>query len=64
MLPCLLLSIIRYESRVSGVIQGKEYHPPLHLTVVTIEKGAVEKGKFVFWFGAQFNSTLDFTQSG
>ena len=28
-------------------------------------KGYVEKRKnLVFWFGAQFNSTLNFTQSG
>ena len=34
----LTLSIIRYGSRVSGVIQGKEKRPPLHLHVATIEK--------------------------
>ena len=34
------LNIIRYGSRISGAIQGKEYHPPLHLGVVAIEKGA------------------------
>ena len=26
--------------------------------------GIVEEGNFVFWFGAQINSTLNFTQSG
>ena len=40
--PCLTLSIIRYVSRVSGAIQGKEWHSLLHLSVVTIEKGAFE----------------------
>ena len=39
--PCLILSIIRYVSTVSGAIQGKEYRPPLHLRVVAIEKGDV-----------------------
>ena len=39
--PFLKLSIIRYGLRVSGAIQGKEYHPPLHLSVVAIEKGAL-----------------------
>ena len=38
--PCLTLSIIRYGLRVSGAIQGKELHPPQHLVVVAIEKGA------------------------
>ena len=32
--------IIKYGSRVSGAIQGKELHPPPHLGVVAIEKGA------------------------
>ena len=38
---CLLaqFSIIRYGSRVSGVIQGNEWYSPFHLGVVTIEKG-------------------------
>ena len=40
MSPCLTLSIIRYESRVSGAIQGKELRCPLYLGVVAIEKGA------------------------
>ena len=35
---CLSLSIIRYGSRVSGDNPGKEKHPPLHLSVVAIEK--------------------------
>ena len=38
--PCLTLSIIRYGSRVSGAIQGKEWHPPLHVGAVAIEKEA------------------------
>ena len=37
--PCLKLSIIRYGSRVSGAIQGKELRPSLHHGVVAIEKG-------------------------
>ena len=40
--PWLKLSIIRYESRVNGAIQGKEKHPPLHLGVVAIEMGTFE----------------------
>ena len=40
--PCLTLSIIRYGSRVSEAIQGKELHPPLHLSVVVIVKGAFQ----------------------
>ena len=39
--PYLTLSNIRYRSKVSGAIQGKEYCPPLHLSVVVIEKGVV-----------------------
>ena len=39
-LSCLKQSIIRYGSRVSGAIQEKESHPPQHLSVVAIEKGA------------------------
>ena len=35
--PCLTLSIIRYVSRVKW---RKEWRPPLHLSVVAIEKGA------------------------
>ena len=35
----LTLSIIRYKSRISGAIQGKEWHSLLHLGVVSIEKG-------------------------
>ena len=35
---CLILSIIGYESRVSGTIQGKEWRRLLHLGVVAIEK--------------------------
>ena len=37
---CLTLSIIRYASRGGEAIQGKEEHPPQHLGVVAIEKGA------------------------
>ena len=40
MLHCLTLSIIKYESRVSGAIQGNELCPSLHLDAVAIEKGA------------------------
>ena len=36
----LTLRIIRYRLMVSGAIQGKEYRPPLHLSVVAIQKGA------------------------
>ena len=32
------LGIIRYGSRVSGAIYGKEEHPPLQLDVVANEK--------------------------
>ena len=39
-LPCLTLSIIRYESKVKWSNPGKEWHPSLHLGVVAIEKGA------------------------
>ena len=35
-----LLNTIRYRSRVSGVIQEMELHPPLHIGVVAIEKKA------------------------
>ena len=34
------LNIIRYRSKVSGAIQGKELHHLLHLGVEAIEKGA------------------------
>ena len=37
---CLTLCILRYGSRVSGAIQGKELHRPQHLSVVVIERGA------------------------
>ena len=37
---CLILSIIRYESRVKWNNPGKEYRPPLHFGVVANEKGA------------------------
>ena len=40
LLHCLTLSIIRYESKLSGAIQGKEWHPPLHLSVVALGKEA------------------------
>ena len=36
--PCLTLIIIRYGSRVSGAIQGKELHAHLYLDVVAIAK--------------------------
>ena len=38
----LTLSIIRYGAMVSGEINKKEQHLPLHLSVVAIEKGAFE----------------------
>ena len=38
MLPCLTLSIMRYVTRVSGVIQEKESCPPLYLGAIAIEK--------------------------
>ena len=38
--PCLTLGILRYKSRVSGAIQGKELRLPLLLSVVANEKGA------------------------
>ena len=38
--PYLTLSNTRYESRVSGAIQVKHLHLPLHHDVVAIEKGA------------------------
>ena len=39
-LPSLTLSDIRYVSRVKWSNPGKELRPPLHLSVVAIEKGA------------------------
>ena len=42
---CLILSIIRYGSRVIGAIQGKEWRLPLHLGVVAIEKGTFRSPK-------------------
>ena len=42
MLLYLILSIIKYGSRVSGVIQEKMQLPLQHLTVVPIEKGTFE----------------------
>ena len=38
--PCLTFSNISYISRVKWSKERKEYHPPLHLCVVAIEKGA------------------------
>ena len=37
---CFALSAIRYRSRVSGVVPGKEWRPPVHLSVVVVEKKA------------------------
>ena len=37
--PGLILSFM-YESRVSGAIQGRGWHPLLHFGVVAFEKGA------------------------
>ena len=42
LLPCLTLSIVRYRSRVSRAIQGKELCLSLFLSVVAIEKEAYE----------------------
>ena len=39
---CLTLSIIRYGSRVSDAIWGKEKRPSLHLSVAATEKGDFE----------------------
>ena len=41
MLPCLILSIKTYGSRVSGAIQGQNKHHPVNLGEVAIEKGAL-----------------------
>ena len=48
MLPYLALGIIRYESRVSWAIHGKEKRPPLKLGVVTIEKLAFASPSSMF----------------
>ena len=50
--PCLTLSSVRYGSRVKWSNPGKEYHPPLHLGVVAIEKGA---------FGSHSTMVANFT---
>ena len=39
--PYLTHNIIRYVSRISVIIQGKELRPPRHLGVVAIEKKAL-----------------------
>ena len=55
MRPCLTLSIIRYGSRVSGAIQGKESRPPLHLDVVSYRKGSLRvtldygRQLYIYW---------------
>ena len=46
--PCLTLSIIRYGSKVSGAIQGKELYPHLHFSVLAIEKGAFKSLSTMF----------------
>ena len=38
MSPCLTLSIIKYGSRVTESIQGKEYSLSLHIGVVAIDR--------------------------
>ena len=38
MSPCLILSIIRYGSRVSGEVVGRELRPLLHHDIVGIKK--------------------------
>ena len=53
-----------YGSWVSEVIHGKEWRPPLHLGVVTIEKGAhvlppTTVGQFIFII--YFTSELRFS---
>ena len=42
--PCLTLSIIKYGSRVSGAIQGKEKNLSLHLSVAASEKKSLWVG--------------------
>ena len=41
-------AFISYGSRVSGAIQGKELCPPLHLSVVAIEKRAYGQSTYLF----------------
>ena len=59
----LILSIIRYVSRVNWKNPGKEYRPPLHLGVAAIEKGALWLpltlvANFTFYF-CKSNKQLD-----
>ena len=48
MLPCLTIIIIMYGSRISGAIQGKEFYPHLHLSVIAFEKGAFRSPSTMF----------------
>ena len=50
--PCLTLSIIRYASKVKWSNPGNGLHPPLHLSVVAIERGV---------FGSPSNAVANFT---
>ena len=53
---------LAFTYQIIRIIRTEECWPKRHF----IDKAAtsVQKGKkFVFWFGAQFNSTLNFTQS-
>ena len=61
--PCLTLSIIRYGSRVKWSNPKKGVHPPLHLGLVVIEKGAFGSpstmvANFTFCLMATFTSYL------
>ena len=74
MLPCLTLSIIRYGSRISGAIQGKEKRPLQHLGVVAIENGSLgrywlrsltrERYKSYNSLGYRLNSTITILPKG
>ena len=57
--PCIILSIIRYGSRLCEAIQGKQLWPSLHLGVVAIEMGAF--GLALLWLANSFimNKTID-----
>ena len=53
--PCLTLSIINYESKVSGAVLGKELCLTLHRGVEVIEKGcfrlALNYGRLTYVYG-------------
>ena len=46
--PCLTLTIIRYGSRVSRAIQGKEQCPPLHFSVVTDKREPLSANLYIY----------------